>query len=177
MESQPTAIRTRPYVLEEQPIMGIIRGQLLKQQLFMAAIFVLAFFVVLLAESGHGLNPQGSICVGIAMTFLAAREIYRYSGRVTQYRRTLNDAGWFAVPRWNEIDENFFAISLSNSEFNKVKLEGLFKKVELLHGYYLLRYAAVKQMTFIPVNAFESSDDRQRFEQLLADKGVPVVHK
>jgi hypothetical protein len=171
------AIRTRPYVLDEQLIMGIIQWYLLKQRLLLMGLSFLVGLALFSVQTSRGPNSSASGFAGLAFGVLTMSQLVAYLIGITRYRQALDDQGWFSIPRWIQIDSLFFVTSLTNSESSKAKLDGLFKAVEFRGGYYLLHYAAENLMTFIPAEAFESPDDQRRFEALLAQKGVKIARK
>ncbi|RPJ01201.1 MAG: hypothetical protein EHM39_03645 [Chloroflexi bacterium] len=174
---QANSITTRPYVLEQRPVMDIIRGQLLKQRLIMGALSFLVVYAIWTAQNNRGSDQPDYVCISWIVIFFVGLQFFGFFNSVNNYRNALTEAGWFTVPRWNQIDDRFFVIAIQDSNFSKAALDGLFKEMRLHNGYCVLKYASGKQMTFIPANAFESPDDRRRFEDLLASKGVKIARK
>ncbi len=170
---EATTVKTLSYVLEEKPVMRMIRGRILRQQLIAAVVIVLvAVFIA---------NVRGRSSLVFVAIFAGVYGLWvvgvGYLRGIDRQRQALIDAGWFSVPHWNVTDGEFFGTYERGGQFSKNKLEGLFKRVELRDEYYFLQYASNTGMLMIPARAFESEADRQRFEQLLADKGVPVVRR
>jgi hypothetical protein len=154
--------------------MRIVKRHLLKQRIFAGAIFGLIIFGILSARN----IPDQPLARGvIAMSLAAGWEFIGYSSGAAQYCRLYTESDLFSTALWSEISEEFFTTYQEDGEFFKSKLEGLFKRVELRDGYYFLKYRTPKEgAMLIPADAFESEEDRRRFEEILAGKGVKIVH-
>jgi hypothetical protein len=174
MAEQDTTIKTFSYVLDEEPVMRMVRRRALRQQLFFAIGVVVTAVVI---AGLHG-GTRALLCGFTFAVFYGGYVILvGYGGNIHRQRRAFSDARWFSVPHWNETDGEFFGTYERGGAFSKNKLAGLFRQVEFRDEHYFLQYASDRGILMIPAHAFESEADRERFERLLADKGVPVARR
>ncbi|HLO84707.1 MAG TPA: YcxB family protein [Nostocaceae cyanobacterium] len=80
------------------------------------------------------------------------------------------------IPRYWEIDENFLFIYYEDGSSSKFRFEHLIQAVKTKE-YYLLYLTAAGQFHYIPVTAFESEKDINRFELLLQGKQLLKLWK
>jgi hypothetical protein len=154
VEDQNATIKTFSYVLEEKPVMRMVRRRALRQQV----IFAIGVVVMAVVIAGlHG-GTRALLCGFTFAVFYSGYVILvGYGGNIQRQRRSMNDAGWFSTPCWNVTDGEYFGTYERSGKFSKNKLEGLFRRVELRDEHYCLYYASNASMIMIP--AFRAPAD------------------
>ncbi len=175
VEEQRAGVTTRHFVLDEKFIVKLLKRNTLKRRLIAVLLLLLGGFIASVAQKAPLIIADCGAIIGFlsAVAFL----LVFFGDAQGELRREFVEGGWFSVPRWIEIDGHSFTMYLEDGKFYKNILDGLFKRGEFRDEYFFLQYASNAGMIVIPARAFESEADRQHFEQLLADKGVPVVRR
>jgi len=163
-------ITTKDYVLRPEHLLPHLQQQTWRAYFVLNAFLIAIFFLFWLS----GDTPPLCMAVVAASIFLGAMLVPQWTQRVL---RNYGRAGWFSLSRRNEIDETTFTTTFGDGMVVKNQLAGLFAKMEKRAGYYLLwttGNSGDKGIVPQPFEAFESPADRERFEALLAAKGVKI---
>jgi hypothetical protein len=155
-------IKTKRYTITPKQLKKMLIINYLKQmKILLIILLIFWLLIVILSITGQGSSQSMILPITTAIIYLLIIPLFINVNKLPK----LN-----FLERYCEIDRDYFAVFYEDGSIVKLKFEHFIGAIKQGEFYFL--YMAKGQFHYLPIAAFESESDINRFDLLLEGKKI-----